>query len=379
MEEKYMIKNGKRLRCGYTTGSCATAAAAAAAEMLLTGKTISQAAIRLPDGETVLFDVEEPEIRGGQASCAIIKDSGDDPDVTHGLAIRARVQKDEEPGIRLTRGPGVGQVTMKGLQIPPGEPAINPVPRKMIRENVEKICADHRYEGGLTIEISAPGGEEIAQKTFNPRLGIVGGISILGTTGVVEPMSEKALVDTIRVEIDKRYEEDPEKILIAPGNYGRAFCLEELGLDIEHSAQISNYVGEALDYIKYKGFREILFVGHTGKLLKVAAGVMNTHSSYADCRMEIIAAHSACLGASPAKVQEIMKCLTTDDAFELIREEPYFEGVKERILAKALDHLNFRLKNEVKIEIVMFTTSREHIIMSDGAEALIAKFKEEQA
>ena len=188
-------------------------------------------------------------------------------------------------------------------------------------------------------------------------------------------MSEKALVDAIKVEIDKRFAEDPETILIAPGNYGRAFCLEELGLDIERSAEISNYVGESLDYIRYKGFREILFVGHTGKLIKTAAGVMNTHSSYADCRMEVIASHSACCGASPEMTEKILSCLTTDQAFGLIREEPYFAEVKERILAKALDHLNFRLKNEVRLEMVMFTTNRENIIKSAGADELIEKYR----
>lgn len=150
---------------------------------------------------------------------------------------------------------------------------------------------------GLDVEISVPGGDEIAKKTYNPRLGIVGGISILGTSGVVDPMSEKALIDTIKVVVDRQHAKDPEHILIAPGNYGRDFCREELGLDIENAVPVSNYIGEALDYIRYKGFKKILFVGHTGKLIKTAAGIMNTHSSYADGRMEIIAVHSALWGA----------------------------------------------------------------------------------
>ena len=256
--------------------------------------------------------------------------------------------------------------------------SINPMPRQMIVDSIERVKKSHDFSGGLAVEISVPRGEEAAQKTFNPRLGIVGGISILGTTGIVEPMSEKALVDTIKISIDKRYAENPESILISPGNYGRKYCMEELELDIDKSVQISNYVGEALDYIKYKGFKEILLVGHMGKLVKLAAGVMNTHSAYADCRMETIGVHCACLGANPETVEAILGCITTDEAFDIIKDKPYDGAVKERLIAKVMDHLNFRLKNQVKIEVLMFSTGRDHIIKSSGAEEFINKFTEEE-
>ena len=375
MSEQYKVVKGERLRCGYTTGSCAAAAATAAARMLLTGQRVPRARITLPSGESAFFDIENIEIGKDEAACSVTKDGGDDPDVTTGLPICVQVRKSGEPGIAIDGGEGVGRVTQKGLQCAVGEAAINPVPRRMIRENVSRVAEECGYRGGLSVLVSVPRGEETARKTFNPRLGIVGGISILGTTGIVEPMSEKALVDTIKVEIDKRYAENPETILIMPGNYGSKFCEEELGLDISRGAEISNYVGEALDYIRYKGFSEILFVGHTGKLIKTAAGVMNTHSSYADCRMEVIAVHAAACGAPPEKVEEILRCITTDDAFSVIGQEPYFPTVKQRILEKALDHLRFRLKDEAAIEIVMFTTNRDNIIMSKGAEALIEKIR----
>lgn len=378
MNKDTMVKNGKELRCGYTTGSCAAAAATAATDMLLTGVPLTQAIVRLPGGGTATFDIEDAAVTSQDAFCSVTKDGGDDPDMTSGLKICARVTLAPGKDTEIIGGRGVGRVTAKGLQCKVGEPAINPVPRQMIMDSIERVRAKHDFSGGLTVEISVPGGEEIAEKTFNPRLGIIGGISILGTTGIVEPMSEKALVDTIRISVDKRYAENHESILISPGNYGRKYCMDELGLNIDKSVQISNYVGEALDYIKYKGFREILLVGHIGKLVKLAAGVMNTHSAYADCRMEVIGVHCACLGADPGTVEAILRCITTDEALDIIRDKPYYEDVKERLMSKVMEHLNFRLKDQVKIEVLMFSTSREHILKSSGADELIEKFIEEE-
>lgn len=377
--EKFTVKNGKKLRFGYTTGSCATAAAAAAAEMLFTGQKIEQAQITLPSGETAVFEIRNTEIEKDFAVCSVTKDGGDDPDATHGAEIFAKVSRElnsaHEGEILLKGGKGVGTVTANGLQCPVGQPAINPVPQKMIRENTGRIMGQHGYTGGLTVEISVPTGEEIAKHTYNPRLGIVGGISILGTSGIVDPMSEKALVDTIKAVVDKQYAENQERILIAPGNYGRDFCRDYLHLDIEKSVPVSNYIGEALDYIQYKGFKKILFVGHTGKLIKIAAGIMNTHSSYADGRMEIIGVHSAMAGADRETVEKIMSCITTDEAFDVIREKPYYEEVKQSILEKVLYHLNFRLKGKAEIEVVMFTTDRTHIIQSEGAEDMMKYYR----
>lgn len=423
MREQYKLVNGKELRRGYTTGSTAAAAATAAVEMFLTGKAMPQAKIKLPDGSAAFFDIENIQISEKFAVCSVTKDGGDDPDATHGLKIFAKVEKyvpnpedcfvyvnieenieigsshghyDEEEQkelnfdiddglpipkkitgkkIVITRGEGVGISTKPGLAPGVGEPAINPTPRRMIILNTEKVLEKYNYPGKLEITISIPGGEEVAKKTFNPRLGIVGGISVLGSTGIVEPMSEKALIDTIHVDINSCFAEDSELILIAPGNYGRAFCIENLGLDIEHSAEISNYVGESLDYIKYKGFKRILFVGHTGKLVKLAAGVMNTHSSYADARMEVIASHGAALGAKPKQIEKILEATTTDEAFGILKDEPYYEALKIRIMDKALKHLRYRLKEAVDIEVVMFTTKGNEIIKSKGADKYIEEYR----
>ncbi len=394
--EKYTIKNGKKLKYGFTTGSCATAAATAAAEMLLSGSKTTETVILLPSGERASFEIRNIDIGKSYVECSVTKDGGDDPDATHGAEIFARVEAttpvnpaaanathaaasaEQTPQITLCGGEGVGIVTAKGLQCQVGQPAINPVPRKMIIENISRICQRFQYTEALKVTISVPGGAEIAEKTYNPRLGIKGGISILGTTGIVDPMSEKALVDTIKAVIDKQHAENPQRILIAPGNYGRDFCREYLHLDIEQAVPVSNYIGEALDYVKYKGFSEILLVGHTGKLIKLAAGIMNTHSSYADGRMEVIGLHSALCGADRDKVKGITECITTDEAFDLLKDEPYYEAVKASILNKVLYHLNFRLKNEAQIEVVMFTGDRNHVMKSCGADTLIEALRTER-
>lgn len=373
---EYIVKNGKELRIGYTTGSCAAAAATAAAAILL-GREVSACKILLPSGEAASFQINNITKTPEQVSCSVTKDGGDDPDVTTGLEIFATVRKTKDKGIiTVDGGEGVGRVTAKGLRCPVGEAAINPTPRKMITENVKKLCSEVNYGAGLDVIISVPGGAEIAKKTYNERLGIIGGISILGTTGIVEPMSEKALVDTIKVVTDRQKLIDSENVLISPGNYGKDFCRENLGLDIDRAVQISNFVGESLDYIKYKGFKRILFVGHTGKLIKIAAGVMNTHSYNADARMEIIGVHSAMAGADAKTVNAIMKCISTDEAFDLISDKSYYDEVKRSILEKVMYHLRYRLKDMCEIEVIMFTSNRRHIIKSEGAEEMLTHFME---
>ena len=381
MKTEYAVIGGKELKQGYTTGSCAAAAAACSCQMMLTGVIPPSVSFVLPSGETAEMEIYDPDAGENRASCSVIKDGGDDPDVTTGLKIFAEVSRIEAAGtspeerVLIEGGQGVGRVTEEGLQIPVGEAAINPVPRRMIRENVLRVADSLGYSGGFKVVISVPGGEEVAKKTFNSRLGIIGGISIIGTTGIVEPMSQKALVETIKTFIDKYRVKDPDTILITPGNYGADFIRDYLGIDLEKAVQISNFVGESLDYIRYRGFKRILFIGHTGKLIKTAAGVMNTHSSYADCRMEIIAALSAAHGADAEKVRAILKCVTTDKAFDILKGEEYFEQVKQDIVDKALFHLGSRAGDGIQVEVVMFTTDRTNIMMSEGAKELIAYFK----
>ena len=201
VNSKYVWKNQKRLRTGYTTGSCAAGAAKAAVQMLLGDEAVRQVRLHTPKGIELYLEVEKPARGLDWVSCAVRKDSGDDPDVTDGVYVYAKAEKTKEPGVRLRGGEGVGIVTRKGLGLAVGEAAINPVPRKMIREAVESVCSSYGYQGGIAVVISIPEGAELAGRTFNPRLGIEGGISVLGTTGIVEPMSEQALIDTIYAQL----------------------------------------------------------------------------------------------------------------------------------------------------------------------------------
>lgn len=369
----HIFKEGKKLRLGYTTGSCATAAATASLLMLFKQEYQDKVLISLPEGQKVVFNIEDAEFTKDWATCSVVKDAGDDPDVTDGIKIFAHCTfTDKKEGISLKGGEGVGLVQGKGLALSVGEVAINPVPRKMILENLEAISKAQDYEGGIEVEISAPGGEEIAQKTFNPRLGIVGGISILGTTGIVEPMSEKALIDTICLLIDRQSLVNAENIIISPGNYGKNFARDRLGIESDDTIKFSNFLGECLDYLAYKKFKNVLLVGHLGKMIKVAGGIMNTHSSVADCRMEIIAAHAACAGAKSEAVQAIMDCRTTDEAMAILEDKGLEKELYARVLEKILFHLNYRLKNSLNIELIVFLQDRI-IMQSSGAEALVKK------
>lgn len=371
---EFTVKGGKALRRGYTTGSCATAAAAAAAEMLLSGQGVQRVSITLPDGTWMTFVPEDIELDAESASCAIVKDAGDDPDVTDGMKIFARCHRTAE-GIVLAGGEGVGTVTADGLSVPKGEAAINPTPRRMISENLKRICAAHGYTSGLRVEISAPGGDKIALRTFNPRLGIVGGISILGTTGIVEPMSKQALIDTNKLLIDKQKIVDPEAILITPGNFGKHFLNDVLGLDGDRAVKFSNFLGECLDYVAYRQFKKILLVGHLGKMVKVAGGIMDTHSSIADCRMEIFSAHAACVGADSETACTLMACKTVEEALEVLHRTGLAEAVLENILGRILFHLWYRLReHNPQIEVIVFSGDKL-LMQSPGAETLVQYFR----
>ena len=372
--EQYIEKDGKRLRLGYTTGSCAAAAAKAAAWMLLTGYRRENVSLDTPKGIRLELTVREITMGAEAVSCAIEKDSGDDPDVTRGTLIFATVRRTDTPGVTVDGGFGIGRVTKRGLDQPVGNAAINSVPRKMIIENVEEIMHLTDYRGGLEVIISAPEGELLAKKTFNPRLGIVGGISILGTTGIVEPMSEKALVDTIRVELRQRRADGWEYALLTPGNYGADFIRDEMGLDMNAGVQVSNFLGDALDICRELGFRGVLLVGHIGKLVKVAGGMMNTHSKYGDCRMEIMAAHAGAAGVRPERLEEMLDCAACDDAIRILREEAMQEETLRRITARVLFHLRSRA-DEMEVGVLIF--SKEYGILgeSENVRNLIEIFR----
>lgn len=374
--ELYMEKDGKRLRLGYTTGSCAAAAAKAGAWMLLTGKRKETITLDTPKGIRLTLAVREITMTKNVVSCAIEKDAGDDPDVTKGTLIFATVARKDTPGVEIDGGTGIGRVTKRGLDQPVGNAAINSVPRNMIRENVEEVMRLMDYSGGLSIIISAPEGEALAKKTFNPRLGILGGISILGTTGIVEPMSEKALVETIRVELRQRRVSGKEYALLTPGNYGSDFITRELGLNMNIAVQVSNFIGDGLDICRELGFRGVLLVGHIGKLVKIAGGMLNTHSRYGDCRMEILGAYAAAAGTSAQAVREILECVTCDDAVRLLREKKTDAETLARVTEKVRSHLEHRA---APVETGVLIFSKEYGILgkSPNADALLKKIAEE--
>lgn len=387
--EEYQFSQGKNLRCGYTTGSCATAAAKAAATMLLTGERVEVIRIDTPKGITL--DLEPLEVERGSkyVSCAIRKDSGDDPDDTNGVLVYAKVEKinrleqngDELSGkeacIEICGGIGIGKVTKPGLSCQMGGPAINPTPRKMITSELTKVIQQNNYQGALRVTISIPAGVEIAKKTFNPRLGIVGGLSVLGTSGIVEPMSEKALVETMYVELNSQKAKGNKNLLVFFGNYGEDFTRDVLQLDISDRVTCSNFVGELLDYAVFCGFETLLLVGHAGKLAKLAQGVMNTHSKYADCRTEVFALQAMFHGASREVGQEIYNCLTTDEVARILQRENVFTPVMQEVTKKIDFYMQHRVHGKIKTGALMFSNVYGILGKTKDADQLVSLHKRE--
>lgn len=370
-----IIKKGRTLEQGYTTGTCAQAAAKAAALYLFTNKYQDYIDIKTPAGKVLNIKIKHLEKYDDYAECAVVKESGDDPDVTNGIEISAAVYKGYEKLI-IDGGTGIGRVTKPGLKVPVGQAAINPVPRKMIADEMEKICLDYGYDKSFKVIISAKEGIEAAKKTFNEKLGIIGGISILGTTGIVEPMSEKALIDTIYLEIDSQMEQGRQNILLTPGNYGRNAALEKFGIDIEKGIKISNYIGDTLDYILYKQPKRVLIIGHAGKLSKVAGGIMNTHSSYADCRHEIFAAYAGLCGADKAVIEEIFDAVSTDEIDYILIKYNLHEKVWDIIINKIMENINRRLQNKIECEVIVFTNKENTWKYSSNALKFTKYFKD---
>ena len=353
MLEKYVSKGSKKLRCGFTTGTCAAAASAGAARMLLSGKVIENITVITPSGNSVTVGLTDIKKENDYVSCAVQKDSG----------------------ITVDGGEGVGRVTKKGLKQQIGEAAINPVPRKMIEEQLKTAASDYSYDGGLKAVISVPMGIQIAKKTFNPRLGIEGGISILGTTGIVEPMSEQALIDTISVELDVRKAQNEEFIIVTPGNYGQDFLRDNLGIAVDKCVKCSNFIGDTIDMCIEKGFKSMLVVGHIGKLSKLGCTIYNTHSRYADGRMEAFALCAALCGAEREVLENILGCITTDAALEILKKEGIFDETI-KMLEKRIDR-SLKLRAKGSIEIGMITFSEEYGILckTENADNMLEKLK----
>lgn len=394
MEESYIYKNQKKLRWGYTTGTCAAAASLAAAVMLFGKKRTEQVSIITPRGVRLELEVEDISMGQTSVSCGVKKDAGDDPDVTHGLIIASQVRicgdeeedksgcyeyKTDQFKLYLTGGVGIGRVTKGGLSCEVGKSAINPVPRQMIFEQVAQRCLEYGFKGRLSIEISAPGAGEVSERTFNSKLGIKGGISILGTSGMVEPMSEAALLETIRLELRQKILAGQKRMIITPGNYGETFLQHSLGISLSHSVKCSNFLGNSIDMAVEEGAEGIFLVGHGGKLLKLAAGIMNTHSSLADGRMEILAAYGAACGADRGLVNQILDAITVDEGLRLLEtREGLRKQVMERVMERIEGHLTHRAGGRLEIAALVFTNERGILGMTQGAQQMLACFREER-
>ena len=342
MLDEYIYHGKEKLRCGYTTGSCAAAASKAAAEMLLTGEFVHETQLMTPKGIELHLPTENAEISEVFASCAVRKDSGDDPDITNGILVYAKSERIPF-GIEIDGGKGIGRVTKAGLDQPVGNAAINSVPRKMISAAVSEICEKYDYHGGIRITISVPDGEQIALKTYNPRMGIEGGISIIGTSGIVEPMSSRALIDTIKVEERMRRSEGRKNLLLTIGNYSRNFLAENMPMIMNYGVKCSNYIGDAIDIALELGFESVLIVGHIGKLVKLGAGIMNTHSAQADGRMDVLVTCGVMADVDPQILKKLPSCATVDAALDELDKANAVDRVAAVLMEKALYYLDAKV------------------------------------
>lgn len=372
LEDYYVIKNQKKLHFGYTTGSCAAGAAKGATEMLLGGQKQNETDLMTPKGILLHLELHDVCMEKDTVICAVRKDAGDDPDTTNGILVYARVEKcPKSSEITVDGGKGVGRVTRPGLSQKVGEAAINPVPKAMILKAVEDAADRYHYEGGLKVTISVPEGEKIAKKTFNPRLGIQGGISILGTSGIVEPMSEKALIQSIQVEMKQHFSQGEQYLIVTPGNYGADYLREHMDLPFEKNIKCSNYVGETIDMAVNMGVKGILFISHIGKFVKVAAGIMNTHSHSADARMEVLASNAIRAGAPLECAKEILNASTTDEALDILNRYQMTQGTMKEVLDRIQFYLNHRSYEQILLGAVVFSNTCGYLGQTADAAKLI--------
>ena len=327
-----------------------------------------------------------------RADFFVIKDSGDDPDVTNHAEIYASVERisrdhklsetvfrdEENQRLFLDGGEGVGRVTRAGLEQAVGQAAINKVPREMIFQAVREVCQQADYEGALLITIRIPKGKELAAKTFNPGLGIENGISVLGTTGILEPMSEKAIIDTIETQIRQFAAGGGKNLLVTPGNYGRGYVTDYLHMDLKDSIKCSNYIGETLDLAVTYKMERLLLVGNVGKLVKLAAGIMNTHSKMADGRCEIMAVHTVLCGGSGKMAEQIMECVTTEEILELLIKWGMKEAVMESVCRKINEHVIKRTGDKLKTGIMLFSEHHSFLGQTEGTGQVLAFYKKKE-
>ena len=378
--EHYVRSGQKLLRCGYTTGTCAALAAAGAARLLLTGTTPETVALRTPKGIVVEVAPLFCRKTADGAECAIEKDGGDDVDVTTGLPVTAQVALlPDVSGVVISGGKGVGRVTKPGLDQPVGEAAINHVPREMITEALHREAENAAYQGGFSVTISIEGGEEVAKRTFNPHIGVEGGLSVLGTSGIVEPMSQQAILDTIQLEMNQASLRagTPRRLILAPGNYGLDYLHETYPkFAAVPVVKTSNFIGDTLDIAASAKFEEVLLVGHVGKLVKLAGGIMNTHSHTADCRTELFCTHAALCGASRKVCTALMDAATTDACLDILDAAELRAPVLESLLRAIQLHLDRRAAGTFRVGAILFSNQHGPLGQTETATQILNEWKE---
>lgn len=357
--EEYVYIDGKKYKRGYTTGSCATGAAKAATHMFLTKETLETVNIDTPKGIPLNLKVENVDINNDFAQCSIQKDGGDDIDATHKMYIYAKAEHNDSNEIIIDGGIGIGRVTKKGLGIEIGKAAINKTPISMIQSEVRKVIGDSK---GVKITIFAPEGETIAKKTFNPRLGIVGGISIIGTTGIVEPMSDEGWKKSLSIELEMKKAQGMDKVILVPGNHGEMFIKESLGIDSKYIVRTSNFIGYMLKEAQRIGFKKILMAGHLGKYVKIAGGIFNTHSKVADARNEILIANLALMNAPFELINKVNECLTTEEFIEILEDDKYkkYKEIYNILSEKCKKRIDIYMNDdEIDIEVMIFSMEKK--------------------
>lgn len=380
--KEYVLKDKKKLRCGYTTGTCAALAAKAAALFLVTGLWPEEVQILTPAGSIIKAHPEECRALNGAAECAVRKDAGDDYDVTNGILIFSRVEFTQtgDPDILIDGGEGVGRVTRAGLDQPIGAAAINSVPRRMIREAVMEVLEEYEImvSGRINVTIFAPEGKKAAEKTFNPKLGITGGISILGTSGIVEPMSEEALIETIHVHIRVLRAEGRREIVAVPGNMGAGYLTGYLGEPCSIPFVIcSNFIGKTIDLAGEEGADGIVIAGHIGKLVKLGNGIMNTHSREGDGRIDTLVSCALTAGADINELKRLQLSNTTEEALCILKEAGHFHAVMDILCERIMGHIRHRALDRLKTGVMLFDASGALLCMGGDARDILDKARNE--
>lgn len=389
--DEFNIKNGHTQRYGFTTGTTATAAAIGAAYMYLNDKR-DIVDVELPAGITLTIPLEFVNKEKNLFTCGVKKNAGDDPDVTDGILISTKlefIKKENGLEFNFFAGEGVGIFTKDGLALPKGEAAINPVPRQMMIDNLSVILKEHGFSGIVNITVTVENGADIAKKTFNERLGIIGGISILGTSGLVLPMSKTALLQTIEADIKFRLKNSKERrVYLAPGNIGAKFLENNFNINSTTVAIISNFIGESIDYAISNDAREIVLCGDLGKLIKLSGGIMNTHSNDSDSRLELLASSilKLCIKESiqlPIQIisnlfeqktttgaVNIIKENNFDNCFDILADQMLYYAYNRAFKAEIFYHKNRyanieEFKNNLSIRIIVFS---DNIMIIDTGE-----------